>query len=225
MYFIKSKKVNRKQKYWIDFTVLSCLLFKRLKGLFDNWSLPSYKNQDLLTTLKDSTQVTRKAKVKEFCKHYKNSKSKYFPKIVLVTDPEKSLAYCHVPKVASSAWMLIFAELNQNTFFRHQVPPFNKSSDHVFEELLESGKLHEMMLKNFSIQFSETTGFPEKVESFKFIFLRHPFERLVFKFCHFLQKFSNVFWLRGIITWGLDLWRKSSLGFFFVKSCSSFNFN
>ena len=29
-----------------------------------------------------------------------------------MTDPEKRLAYCHVPKAASSSWMSVFADLN-----------------------------------------------------------------------------------------------------------------
>jgi hypothetical protein len=125
-----------------------------------------------MSSLEDVSQTTRKRKVTEFCKNFKDSKEKYFPQIRLVTDPDKHLAYCHVPKVASSAWMLIFARLHQDQF------KFDKQSDeHVMlEELLESGQLHEMMLKNFSIIIS---GSGEKQDVFKFVFLRHPFERLV----------------------------------------------
>ena len=147
---------------------------------------------ELSSLEEDATQVLRKRKVEEFCKNFKNNQSKYFPEIVLVTDPEEKLAYCHVPKVASSAWMLVFAELNQNKL-RDQVSALNKSSDHVFEELLESGQLHEIMLKNFSIKFSENKSSSAKQESFKFLFLRHPFERLVRPLALFFARFDFIF--------------------------------
>jgi len=59
-------------------------------------------------------QLQRIQNAKDFCKNSSqilptNKKSK----VVLVTDPEQRLAYCHVPKVASSAWMIIFSDLNR----------------------------------------------------------------------------------------------------------------
>ena len=36
-----------------------------------------------------------------------------FSRIRFVTDPDKALAFCHVPKAASSSWMQVFAGLNQ----------------------------------------------------------------------------------------------------------------
>ena len=32
--------------------------------------------------------------------------------VTLVTEPSHTLGYCHVPKVASSSWMLAFAKMN-----------------------------------------------------------------------------------------------------------------
>ena len=33
-------------------------------------------------------------------------------KVKLVMEPSRTIAYCHVPKIASTAWMLGFAKMN-----------------------------------------------------------------------------------------------------------------
>ena len=89
---------------------------------------------------------------------------------VITTEETKRLAYCHVPKVASSAWMLTFAEMNH----------LEKS---VVENLQKNLALHGMLMTNFSILVDSNS---EKEISdintsnlYKFVFIRHPFERLV----------------------------------------------
>ena len=57
---------------------------------------------------------------------------------MITTEDTKRLAYCHVPKVASSAWMLTFAEMNH----------LEKS---VVEILQKKLALHGMLMTNFSI--------------------------------------------------------------------------
>jgi len=59
-------------------------------------------------------QIQRMKNAKDFCKNSSQIlPTKKKSKVVLVTDPEQRLAYCHVPKVASSAWMIIFSDLNR----------------------------------------------------------------------------------------------------------------
>ena len=36
----------------------------------------------------------------------------YDYKVKLVMEPSRTVAYCHVPKIASTAWMLGFAKMN-----------------------------------------------------------------------------------------------------------------
>ena len=77
----------------------------------------------------------------------------------MITDENKSLAYCHVPKAASTTWMVAFAKTN---------------SVANFTEMLQRVALHEALLEKFAID-------GEKLESntFTFTFIRHPFHRIV----------------------------------------------
>ena len=34
-------------------------------------------------------------------------------KVALVMEPSRAIAFCHVPKVASTLWMLVFAKMNE----------------------------------------------------------------------------------------------------------------
>ena len=34
-------------------------------------------------------------------------------KVTLVMEPSRSIAFCHVPKVASTLWMLVYAKMNE----------------------------------------------------------------------------------------------------------------
>ena len=83
----------------------------------------------------------------------------YIKKVRLITDENKSLAYCHVPKAASTTWMVAFAKTN---------------SVANFTEMLQRVALHEALLEKFAID-------GEKLESgtFTFTFIRHPFHRIV----------------------------------------------
>ena len=57
----------------------------------------------------DKVQLHRMKSIRRFCKSSKiREKTKYNDEITLVTDSEKRLGYCHVPKVASSAWYEIY---------------------------------------------------------------------------------------------------------------------
>merc|ERR1712083_403753 len=84
-------------------------------------------------------------------------KSDFESNVRLITDHNKSVAYCHVPKAASTTWMVAFAKNNYMT--------------NIFE-LLERSKLHEEILKNFTID-AETLE--ESSDIFTFTFIRHPF--------------------------------------------------
>ena len=77
----------------------------------------------------------------------------------MITDENKSLAYCHVPKAASTTWMVAFAKTNGVA---------------NFTEMLQRVALHEALLEKFAID-------GEKLESdtFTFTFIRHPFHRIV----------------------------------------------
>ena len=87
---------------------------------------------------------------------------------VLTTEKRHQLAYCHVPKVASTSWMLTFAEMNH-------------LKNNETENLTKKLSLHGMLMTNFSTLVST----PKEIEDinssrlYKFVFLRHPFERLI----------------------------------------------
>ena len=87
---------------------------------------------------------------------------------VITTEKTHRLAYCHVPKVASSSWMLTFADMNH----------LNKNET---ENLHKNLALHGMLMTNFSVQVitSKEVEDMNKSNLYKFLFIRHPFERLI----------------------------------------------
>ena len=77
-------------------------------------------------------------------------------------DKSHKIAYCHVPKAASTTWMVAFAKNN------------NVSN---YAELIQKDLLHEKILNNYVID-------PERLiekntDIFTFTFVRHPFHRIV----------------------------------------------
>ena len=59
------------------------------------------------------------------------------PGVTLITEPTKKIAYCHVPKVASTAWMLSFAEMN--------LIPVS-----IVKSMNKANSLHEHLYNSFS---------------------------------------------------------------------------
>ena len=90
------------------------------------------------------------------------------PTAVITTEKTNQLAYCHVPKAASSLWMLAFADMNY----------LNKNETQRLHKKLA---LHGMLMTNFSTQITSQNEIEELNNSnlYKFVFIRHPFERLV----------------------------------------------
>ena len=89
--------------------------------------------------------------------------------MILTTEPNNKLAYCHVPKVASSSWMLTFAEMN---FVDHD----------TITNLFKKDALHDLLLSSrYSLIAKSYSGINRMnhLNLFKFVFVRHPFERLV----------------------------------------------
>ncbi len=78
----------------------------------------------------------------------------------LITDANQSLAYCHVPKAASTSWMAAFAKLNKVANY------------HL---LLEADTLHDQLLTSFAVDADRV----DHNRTFTFTFLRHPFDRIV----------------------------------------------
>lgn len=77
-----------------------------------------------------------------------------------VFDPSESqLAYCHVPKAASTTWMLAMASIN------------NVSLEEDLDPVLS---IHDKMLKTYGVLDTELSP-----SAIKFTFIRHPFERIV----------------------------------------------
>lgn len=101
-----------------------------------------------------------------------------YPGAILVTEPKNALTYCHVPKIASTSWMLTTADMNPIT------------SDEV-EKLYQSRSLHDRMLSKFSFIIKTHKDILKLHNSslYKFVFIRHPFERLA---SAFHDKF--IFW-------------------------------
>jgi hypothetical protein len=90
---------------------------------------------------------------------------------LITTDTDNQLGYCHVQKVASSSWMLLFAEMNH-------------LDNNVIDDLLKKIALHGTLMTNFSIPVRNAKDIEDMNNSnlYKFIFIRHPFERLVSAF-------------------------------------------
>ena len=93
-----------------------------------------------------------------------------FPGATLITEKKDLLAYCHVPKAASTSWMLTFADMN--------LVPLND-----ILRFYKSMQLHDHLYNHFSIKLNHTKDKEENLlKLYKFIFLRHPFERIVSAF-------------------------------------------
>ena len=93
--------------------------------------------------------------------HHRSKISTFSTKddINFVSDKNSQWAYCHVPKAASTTWMLALAQINQVE---------------NFTQLMNEGLLHGHMMHEYGIPETKLNK-----EAFTFTFLRHPFERLV----------------------------------------------
>ena len=88
-----------------------------------------------------------------------------------MTENLDKLAYCHVPKVASTSWMFTFAKLN------------GIDKDEI-TNLLKSTQQHDHMASKFAIKIENSADISNfsRSDVYTFTFVRHPFERLVFAF-------------------------------------------
>ena len=86
---------------------------------------------------------------------------------LFVTEPKNLLGYCHVPKVASTLWMSNFAGMNM-------------LDQTMIEEKLKAMSLHDYLFSKFSKSYPKNSDDISKL--FTFVFIRHPFERLVSAF-------------------------------------------
>ena len=82
--------------------------------------------------------------------------------MMLSTEPTKQIAFCHVPKASSSTWMKAFGSMN-----------------HI---KIRAGETDHKIVTSPNISIHATTYYDMKLlnelPQFKFIFVRHPFERL-----------------------------------------------
>ena len=99
--------------------------------------------------------------------------------VKFITDQNKHFAYCHIPKAASSTWMVTIAQINKLT-----------SNATELMQFVENGSLHDTMWKRYGF-FEDNV--PES--AFKFTFIRHPFERIVSTVTesHFIMKHQPTF--------------------------------
>ena len=102
-----------------------------------------------------------------------------------VHDKTGNWAFCHVPKAASTTWMLALAQMNQVD---------------NYTALMQHGELHGYMLHEF--------GFPEtnlSQNAFTFTFLRHPFERLVSAYHEKFVLKQEMTFIQPVIDWEAGL--------------------
>ena len=92
-----------------------------------------------------------------------------YPGATLITEHKDILAYCHVPKVGSSLWMTTFADMN--------IIPVGET-----KRMLKSKSLHDHMWSTFSINVTNSEDIATLSNLYKFVIVRHPFERLVSAF-------------------------------------------
>ena len=130
----------------------------------------------------ESQQVQRKKILKEVCRMLKSSPLNLKNKEQLdqlIVDDKHKLLYCYVPKVACTNWkrvlMILMGKTNHTDPLQivanvsHRMHVFRRLSDYKTEEI-------QHRLKNYM----------------KFMFVRHPFERLLSAYRNkFLQNSSN----------------------------------
>ena len=87
--------------------------------------------------------------------------------MTVITDKSHKLVYCHVPKAASTTWMVAFAKMNQVE---------------NYAQLIDEAELHGTLLHEFGHKVDSNDS-----EAFKFTFIRHPFQRIVRIFYNFLD--------------------------------------
>ena len=135
----------------------------------------------------ESQQVQRKKILKEVCRMLKSSPLNLKNKEQLdhlIVDDKHKLLYCYVPKVACTNWkrvlMILMGKTNHTDPLQivanvsHRMHVFRRLSDYKTEEI-------QHRLKNYM----------------KFMFVRHPFERLLSAYRNkFLQNSSNSDYFR-----------------------------
>ena len=105
------------------------------------------------------------------------------PQLMLITEPTRRLNYCHVPKAASTSWMMGFRAMNGYD-----------------EEDQSIGDVHQKMINKHSIKLDVSDqALMEKAKrslksTFTFTMVRHPFERLLSCYLDkFLKKRDPLF--------------------------------
>ena len=100
-------------------------------------------------------------KLQPYENHDLTAPKHWFIGMLLSTEPTKQIAVCHVPKSSSTTWMNAFGSMNHikvgdpNTYFKVASPSIS----------IHATTYYDMKLLN-------------ELPQFKFIFVRHPFERL-----------------------------------------------
>ena len=123
----------------------------------------------------------RKQVSKSLNRNSKKSLTSTKDEVHFVTDKSGKWAFCHVPKAASTTWMLALAQINQVD---------------NFTALMENGELHGYMLHEF--------GMPEtnlSKNALTFTFLRHPFERLVSAYHEKFVLRQEMTFIQPVIDW------------------------
>ena len=92
--------------------------------------------------------------------------------MMLTTEPTKQIAFCHVPKSSSTTWMNAFGSMN------------NISTDTYRKVASPNISIHATTYYDMKIL--------NELPQFKFIFVRHPFERLGSQFqIYYYTNYSN----------------------------------
>lgn len=106
----------------------------------------------------------------------------------LVTDKAGLIAYCHVPKVASTAWMTTLAKIN------------GLMNTSAIEGLSAGGLLHAVMQNNYGTRPDDLSP-----DAFVFTFVRHPFERLVSAYHDKFVHRKEMSFIQPVIDWDAGL--------------------
>ena len=182
-----------RRKWWL-IVFINSLLHKKWKSNFfsSNYSIkldsvkktPDFVKKQMLNASK--RKRSKRTEVNAIQTSNKSEKDV----VKFITDQNKHFAYCHIPKAASSTWMVTIAQINKLT-----------SNATELMQFVENGSLHDTMWKRYGF-FEDNV--PES--AFKFTFIRHPFERIVSTVTesHFIMKHQPTFKKSQVVSY---FWR------------------
>ena len=127
-------------------------------------------------------QLSRKFKLKTFCLKFDKRSFQLEMLNELIYSDKKKVVYCRIPKAASTNWKRVL-----------QVIENNNSSPKIWNN---RETVHKLNFNTFN-KLDVDTKYVKMKNYFKFLFVRHPFERLISAYRNkFLDPYDNYYRLK-----------------------------